>query len=290
MPSMRLVEIRIYPVKGLRGLAIRDAVVEPWGLAGDRRFMVVDRDGRYMTQRQWPRMAVIATRFVADGIELAAPGADSVVVSMPEAGGPRVDVTVWRDRVAARDAGAEAAAWLSAALATPCRLVHMPDPDRARPVDPTFAAAGDRVSFADGFPVLVTNAASLADLNARLERPVDMDRFRTNLVVDGAEPWDEDDWRQLRVGTTLFAAPKDCARCAVTTVDQATGVRSDRDEPLRTLASFRRNAGGRIIFGQNLIPRTLGRIAVGQDVEPVTRESGRRRCDASEGASHGRFG
>jgi uncharacterized protein YcbX len=266
---MRLVEIRIYPVKGLRGLSVCDAEVEPWGLAGDRRFMVVDRDGRYLTQRQLPRMAVIATRFVAGGIELAAPGADRIVVAVPEAAGPRVDVTIWRDRVAARDAGDEAAAWLSAMIATPCRLVHMPDPDMARPVDPAFAAAQDRVSFADGFPVLVTNAASLADLNARLEQPVGMDRFRTNLLVDGAEPWAEDDWRRLRVGTTVFSGPKDCARCAVTTVDQDTGVRSDRDEPLRTLAGFRRRAGGRIIFGRNLIPRRLGRIALGQEVEPL---------------------
>jgi uncharacterized protein YcbX len=281
---MRVVEIRIYPVKGLRGLSVGDALVEPWGLAGDRRFMVVDRDGRYLTQRQLPRMALIETGFVAGGIELSAPGADRIAVATPDKGGPRTQVAIWRDRVAARDAGAEAAAWLSVVLATPCRLVHMPDPDKARPVDPGFAAAEDRVSFADGFPVLVTNAASLADLNVRLERPVDMDRFRTNLVVDGAEPWDEDDWRRLRVGATFFAAPKDCARCAVTTVDQATGVRSDRDEPLRTLASFRRKAGGRIIFGQNLIPRTLGRIAVGQDVEPLAPQSVRGRCDASEGA------
>ena len=122
------------------------------------------------------------------------------------------------------------------------------------------------MSFADGFPLLVTNDASLADLNARLPVPVGMDRFRTSVAVEGAEPWAEDGWAWLQIGTVLFAGTKDCARCAVTTVDQDTGVRSEDTEPLRTLARFRRKAGGRIIFGQNLIPRGLGRIAVGDAV------------------------
>ena len=175
---------------------------------------------------------------------------------------------MWRDRVAARDAGAEAAAWLSAALGRACRLVHMADPAEARRVDPDYADAEDRVSFADGFPVLVTNAASLADLNARLAVPVSMDRFRTNIAVSGAEAWAEDGWQQVRIGAVPFAGPKDCARCAVTTVDQDTGERSPENEPVRTLAQFRRKAGGRIIFGQNLIPRGTGRIAVGDTVRP----------------------
>ena len=123
------------------------------------------------------------------------------------------------------------------------------------------------MSFADGFPLLVTTQASLDDLNTRLASPVTMDRFRTNLLVGGAEPWAEDEWQDLRVGETRFAGVKDCARCAVTTVDQGSGVRSEDNEPLRTLARFRRKAGGRIIFGQNLVPRRLGRIARGDRVE-----------------------
>lgn len=264
---MRVLEIRIYPVKGLRGRSVPSADVEPWGLAGDRRFMVVDPSGRFRTQRELPRMAVVEADLVEGGVELFATQAGRVAVRKPDADAPAITVSIFGDTaVPARDAGDEAAAWLSAALHVPCRLVHLAEPATSRPVDPDFAEAGDHVSFADGFPLLVTNAASLQDLNARLSSPVSMDRFRTNVAVDGAQAWAEDSWSRLRIGGAVFAGPKDCARCAVPTVDQDAGERSPDNEPIRTLAAFRRKAGGRIIFGQNLIPRALGRIAVGDDV------------------------
>ncbi len=264
---MRVAEIRIYPVKGLRGFAVDEAIVEPWGLAGDRRFMVVDPASRFMTQREWPAMAVVASRFVPGGLALSTVSDQEIRIQVPGATQPRLEVTIWKNRVPAVDCGPEAAAWLSDVLGTSCRLVHMSEPATARPADPDFATPDDHVSFADGFPLLVTTQASLDDLNARLDRPVTMDRFRTNLLVEGAEPWAEDDWQDFRVGNVRFAGVKDCARCAVTTVDQDSGVRSEDNEPLRTLARFRRKAGGRIIFGQNLIPRRLGRIARGDRVE-----------------------
>ena len=264
---MRVTEIKIYPVKGLRGHAVAEAVVEPWGLAGDRRFMVVDEAGRFRTQRELPAMAVVDAAVAPGGLVLTAEGAAPLAVAIPGPGAEACDVTVWRDRVAARDAGPDAAAWLSRVLGVPCRLVHLADPANGRPVDPDYGDAADRVSFADGFPLLVTNTASLDDLNGRLAAPVAMDRFRTNVVVSGAEPWAEDGWQDLRIGGIAFAGTKDCARCAVTTVDQDTGRKSPENEPIRTLARFRRKAGGRIIFGQNLIPRGLGRIAVGDAVE-----------------------
>ena len=177
-----------------------------------------------------------------------------------------MSVTVWKSAVAARDAGDEAAAWLGAAVGTACRLVHMADPASDRPVDPAFSAPGDSVSFADGFPLLVTNDASLRDLNGLLSQPVSMDAFRTNVAVEGAAPWAEDGWARLSIGAVPFDGAKDCARCAVTTVDQNTGARSAENEPLLTLSLFRRRARGRIIFGQNLIPRGPGRIAVGDPV------------------------
>lgn len=264
---MRVSEIRIYPVKGLRGHAVAEAVVEPWGLAGDRRFMVVDEAGRFRTQRELPAMAVVEAAFAPGGLVLSAGRAAPLAVATPGDGAEARDVTVWRDRVAARDAGPEAAAWLSSVLGVPCRLVHLADPANGRPVDPDYGDATDRVSFADGFPLLVTNTASLDDLNGRLPAAVSMDRFRTNVAVSGAEPWAEDGWQDLRIGDVPFAGPKDCARCAVTTVDQDTGRKSPENEPIRSLARFRRKAAGRIIFGQNLVPRGLGRIAVG---DPVT--------------------
>ena len=265
---LEIAEIRIYPVKGLRGISLDQAVVEPWGLEHDRRWMVIDAQGKFVTQRQIPAMAVVGAELLPDGLRLTAPGRDPLGIAIPGADAETLAVIVWDDDVAARAAGPGADRWISQALGTACRLVHMSDPALARPVDPDFADASDRVSFADGFPLLVTNVASLDDLNGRLPRRASMDRFRSNLVVRGAEPWDEDAWRHLRVGAIQFDAVKDCARCAVPTVDQETGVKDEDAEPMRTLARFRRKAQGRIIFGQNLIPRGVGTLRVGDPVHP----------------------
>ena len=172
---MRLAEIRIYPVKGLKGVTVEAATVEPWGLEGDRRFMLTDPDGRFLTQREHPRMAIIAATSSASGLTLSVAGQEPIAVAFPSPDGPRTSVTVWRDTVSARDCGDQAGSWLSSALGAPVRLVHMPDPARARPVDPDFSDPGDVVTFADGFPLLVTNRASLDDLEGRLGRAVGMD-------------------------------------------------------------------------------------------------------------------
>lgn len=262
---MRLADIRTYPVKGLKGLSVSSADVEPWGLAGDRRWMVVDERGRFLSQRELPALARIRATPTGGGLRLSGDGRDDLLLAapLPDAA---VEVTVWRDRLRASAAGPEADAWLEGALGRPCRLVHMADPESARPVDPEYGGPGDRVSFADGFPLLLTTTASLADLADRAGFALSMDRFRTNLVIEGAEPWAEDGWSEIRVGEAVFALVKPCARCAVTTVDQDTGERHPRTEPLRTLAAFRRNARGQPIFGQNLIPRALGTIRVGDRV------------------------
>lgn len=270
---MRLDAITIYPVKSLRGVAVHEAVVEPWGLAGDRRWMVVDEQGRYLTQRDLPGMARIAAAPDGDGgVVLSAPDdrAGELRAPKPDADGPTLEVVVWRDRVRAQSAGRDADAWLSDALGRACRLVHMGDPAAARPVDPTYAGPTDRVSFADGFPLLGVSAASLDDLNARMAQPVPMARFRPNLVVSGGAPWTEDGWRLLRVGGAegvAFRAVKPCARCVIVATDQETGARARDREPLRTLAGFRRDGRGKVLFGQNLVPDGTGRIAVGDGVE-----------------------
>ena len=173
---------------------------------------------------------------------------------MPAAEGPAVLVQVWQDRVAARDAGDAAAAWLTDALGTPCRLVHLADP-AARPLPAGHAAApGEAVSFADGFPLLLANTASLDAVNARLAAPVPMLRFRPNLVVSGAAPWAEDSWRRIRIGDVVLRVAKPCERCIMTTIDPQTATRPHGNDPLRTMARFRRDTSGRILFGQNLVP------------------------------------
>ncbi len=265
---LTVAEIRIYPVKAMRGVSVPSADVEPWGLGGDRRWMVVDAAGRFLTQRELPKMAIVRAALDAHGLELSAGGLGVLSVPMPSPGADTVETTIFKDRVRAVRADPSADVWLTRALGVACHLVFLADPAIARPVDPAYASPDDRVSFADGFPLLLTATASLADLNRRLAEAVPMDRFRPNVVVGGpGAAWGEDHWHRLRIGAVAFSAPKDCARCAVPTVDQDTGVKAESNEPLRTLGRFRRQADGRITFGQNLIPASRGRIAVGDIVE-----------------------
>lgn len=259
--------LHIYPVKSLRGLTPMEAVVEPWGLSGDRRWMVVDGAGRFITQRERPELARVDCEPMPDGgVRLGGPGCEALTVPLPVSG-MTVQVRVWDDKVEAVPAGDAAGAWLSAYLGTEAALVHLDDPARRRPADPDYVLPGETVSFADGFPLLVTTTSSLDDLNARIARgdrpgegPVPMDRFRPNAVIDGTAPWAEDGWRRIRIGEVTFRVVKPCGRCVVTTTDQRTGARGR--EPLRTLAGFRRS-GGRLVFGQNLVPEHSGTLRVG---------------------------
>jgi uncharacterized protein YcbX len=257
--------INVYPVKGMAGGQADEALVEPWGLLDDRRWMIVDASGRFLTQRTLPRMATIRATITPGGVSLSLPRAGRIDVPTPGAGAAYLPVLVWRDTLAASLAGDAAHAWVSVAIGQPCRLVHMHDTS-ARPINPAHGRPGETTSLADAYPVLLTSLASLADLNARLAHPIPIDRFRGNIVVDGAPPWAEDTWRRIRIGGATFRVAKPCDRCIVTTIDQATGERPDRAEPLRTLGTFRHDARG-LMFGQNLIPETLGRIAVGDAVE-----------------------
>jgi uncharacterized protein YcbX len=266
---MRVAGLHVYPIKGCYRVEVDAADVEPWGLAGDRRWLVVDRDGRFLSQRELPALTQIRPVPAGPGrLVLRTPGCDADLDVAAPADGERVDVAIWRSRVKAARVGATADAWLSAALARDVRLVYLDDPTQ-RPVNPEHGRAGDRVSFADGYPLLLANAASLDALNAWLDEPVPMTRFRPNLVVDGAPAWVEDHWvgRRLRIGPVEFRVPKPCDRCVVTTTDQETGERGR--EPLRALGRYRRFPDG-LMFAINLIPDGTGRIAVGDPVVPVT--------------------
>lgn len=274
--------IFLYPIKSCRGLSLSAAQVEPRGLRADRRYMIVDEAGRFLTQRELPRLALLqpvprtaagqtqeqaAQAGLPHGLLLTAPGRDPLPLPgalRPGDGAPR-DVVVWEDRCAAVDAGDAAAAWLGGALGRPCRLVYLPDESR-RPVDPDYGDPQDQVSFADGFPLLLVSEESLADLNARLPPavgPLGMERFRPNLVVRGCAPFAEDGWSRLRIGVVALAGVKPCARCVLTTIDPATAQQGV--EPLRTLSGYRRQ-GGKVLFGQNLIPRALGWLRCGDAV------------------------
>jgi uncharacterized protein YcbX len=285
-PPPRLSALHVYPVKGVRALSTASAVVEPWGLAGDRRWMLVDGEGRFVSQRERAVLALVeAEPLPGGGVRLTAPGVPGMPAPLT-AEPPRgtalrhADVRLWRDKVPAVLDGSradETAAWFDALFAAepggagsgprgPFSLVHMADPAVSRPVDPEFGLPGEVVSFADGFPLLLTTTASLAALNELIaegvraaEGPLPMDRFRPNAVVDGTAPWAEDGWRRVRIGEVVFRVAKPCGRCVVTTTDQFTARRGK--EPLRTLGRHRA-VGGKLIFGQNLVPESTGTLRV----------------------------
>ncbi|UXI69395.1 MOSC domain-containing protein [Tahibacter amnicola] len=258
-----LSELHLYPVKSCAPLPSASATVEKRGLIHDRRWMIVDADGKFVTGRQHARLPLLQAEPVAGGLRMSAPGMPPVTVAEP-ADGARCAVNVWRDSIDAVAADSTASEWVSRFLGQPARLVFM-DAAARRPVDPTYAQAEDEVSFADGFPVLLISQAALDHLNARLATPISILRFRPNLVVDGTAPHAEDQWRRVRIGEVEFDVVKPCTRCVFTTVDPARGERDPSGEPLRTLTTYRRSPSG-VTFGQNLIPRGSGVIHRGDAV------------------------
>lgn len=260
----RLSALHVFPVKSCAPLSPSKAVVEPRGLVGDRRWMVVDGDGQFMTARKWPRMTLVGATLRDDVLHVEAPGMPPIAVHPHAQRSARRDVAVWGSTVSARLAEPAADAWISAFLGRPAAFVMMDD-DASRAVDPDYARDGDEVGFADGFPLLLISQASLDGLNARLEAPVPMLRFRPNLVVAGTPAHAEDGWRRIRVGAVEFDVVKPCTRCVLTTVDFERGEFDARGEPLRTLLTYRRGPSG-VTFGQNLIPRGAGTLRVGDAV------------------------
>ena len=256
--------LRIYPVKGLGAIELQQAEVTPRGLRHDRRFMVVDPAGEFFTQRDFPRMATVWTEIEDGALRLAAPDAGEVELEAEPSSGAPMAVRVWNSRgVAAIAPSPEADAWLTDYLGKPCRLVYMPDHSR-RPTNPAYG--GEHiVSFADGYPFLVTNEASLEDLNSRLSRPVPMNRFRPNIVVSGAAAYAEDGWTTLHVGAARFLITKPCGRCQVTTTDQTTGEVMG-PEPLSVLTAYRDDKDFGARFGMNAVAESLGTIRVGDAV------------------------
>ena len=259
--------LHIYPVKSLGGIALNSSPCTARGLRYDRRFLVVDGNGKFFTQRELPKMATVWVD-IEDGGEgmltLAAPDLDSVIFPLQPSPAPTFKVTVWSSIVDAHEVSADADRFLSDYLGTACRLVYMPD-SAERKVNPAFAPKGEIVSFADGYPFLLISEESLADLNSRMTRPLPMNRFRPNLVVKGCAPYAEDTWKEIRIGTASFRIVKPCMRCQITTTDQATGDVLG-PEPLQTLARYRNSPDG-VMFGQNLLPVQLGSVGVGDAVE-----------------------
>jgi uncharacterized protein YcbX len=260
--NLRLTALNIYPIKSTHGIALADSEVDGFGLRYDRRWMVVDGTGQFLSQRSHARLALVVPSIQGDQLRVDAPRMPTLELPLHPSPTVTTRVAVWDDVCSASWVGESAAEWFSDFLGCECGLVHMAE-GTVRPADPRFAPAGSRVSFADGFPFLLISEESLADLNGRVAEPLPMNRFRPNLVVAGGAPYDEDRWTQLEIGGIRLRVVKPCGRCVVTTTDQATGERGK--EPLRTLATYRKH-DGEVMFGQNVVHEGRGQLRVGDPV------------------------
>jgi len=268
---MYLSEINIYPIKSLKGIALKNSLVEERGLRFDRRWMLADEKNKFLTQREFPKMATINVEILETGLRVSHENNKKKISFAPNTN-ETATVKIWSGRCRAKIYESETNEWFSDILQTNCKLALMPEETR-RKVNYFYAVhKDDTVSFADGYPFLLIGENSLADLNAKLETPVPMNRFRPNFVVSDAEGFAEDGWKKIKIGNVIFHVVKPCGRCVITTIEQETGVFGGK-EPLKTLASYRipkRSVKKKILFGQNLIAENAGGILkLGDKVEVI---------------------
>lgn len=261
---MLLSEIWIYPIKSLGGIRVTEAYVEDKGLKYDRRWMVVDENGKFLTQRLNPGMAMLNVAFHQEGLVLSHQfnTEDQILVPFEPVSNKRLQVRVWDDVVLARSVCDQADQWLTGQLGKNVRIVEM-TAYTERKMNPEYADPGAMVSFADDFPYLLISEASLHDLNSKLEEPVEMKRFRPNFVVSGTRAFKEDSWKNIKIGNLVFKVAKPCERCVLINVDPKTGIKGR--EPLKTLSTYRK-VGKEILFGQNLIGLQRGTVREGDPI------------------------
>ncbi|SFA46680.1 hypothetical protein SAMN04488511_10639 [Pedobacter suwonensis] len=268
MNQFFLSEINIYPIKSLGGLSLQEAKLEEKGLQYDRRWMLVDEKGMFITQRKHAELALLQVN-ICNGKLIVShktlPGL-STSFSMDEDTGEQISVEIWNDMVNAIEVNKIVSDWFSDFLKFKVRLVKMPLTEK-RLVDRDYAQNNEVVSFADGYPCLLIGQSSLNELNGKLPEPVLMDRFRPNFVFTGGEAHVEDSFKDFFIGEVLFSAVKPCSRCILITIDQQTGFKGQ--EPLKTLASYRK-IGNKIMFGQNLLHQQTGTICVGDEIKVVS--------------------
>ncbi len=248
-----------YPVKSLSGIKVTSMALDEKGPLFDRRFMLVNEQGKFITQRQSPALTLLSVLDQGDAYRISTAN-DKASVLIPKQGQTQKkrSVTIWQDTLSLYDQGARAAAFFSTYLGFPVRLVYQAR-DCHRPIDTHYDHLNREVSLADGFPVLLINEASLAVVNVRSGLSLEIERFRPNMVVQGAEAFAENTWQTIKVGDVLFDVVKPCSRCVIPTIDRKTAEK----QPVawQALKAACQGADGRIYFGQNLIPRELGTVA-----------------------------
>ena len=269
---LKLSEIYIYPIKSLGGIRLQTTNITTRGLENDHRFMLVDGNGRFLSQREHPQLAIFNTEIKENFLKITnkKTSQNLTINRTPNAELSLLSVTIWDDETSAIEVSTEASNWFTEALSTPTRLVYMPE-ESQRKTDAQYSLTGEEItSFSDGYPILIIGQSSLNDLNSRLENPVNINRFRPNFVFTNGEPFEEDAWHEFTVGNVRFFGVKPCARCIMTTIDQETGEKKGK-EPLLTLNKYRK-VGNKILFGQNVLISQLGTVSVGDDVTILSRK------------------
>lgn len=265
VPDPVLSGLFVYPVKSLAGIEVSSWQVNAKGLLHDRKWMLIDRDQQFLSQRKIPKMALIKTELTAQQLILSTACSGSVSLPINPSDGACITSYIWNDVCVAKSTSSEVSQWLSDFLGIQCQLVYQADAV-FRPVDKRYAKHSDHINFADGFPFLIVSEPSLHALNQELERALEIQRFRPNLVVAQCAPYAEDSWRKISINQINFRLPKPCSRCVIPAIDPATA--SIGKEPLRTLNRLRK-WNNRVYFGQNALHDNTGTLAVGNTVRIV---------------------
>ncbi|WP_263322147.1 MOSC domain-containing protein [Endozoicomonas sp. Mp262] len=262
MSSAFLSKINVFPVKSTAGVKLVSSWVEKIGLSFDRRFLVILWDGSMVTARKYPQLLKVSSVFRHNGLVLSYPGQPSLMLKYADFSMDLAEAGVWSDRFTAYSTHLAAGEWFARIIGQPASLLYLGDESNR-----TGSKAGVKVSFADGFPLLVISEASLNELNHWSPVRHTMAQFRANLVVSGVSAFAEDRWQRFRIGGVVFDVVEPCSRCILTTVDPSTGKSNGLKEPLVTLAKFRKGRNGKVHFGQNLIPQNEGVIREGDVIE-----------------------
>lgn len=268
MPQLTLSQINIYPIKSCAGISLSSSKVEQMGLEFDRRFVLTQTNGTFITARTDSTLCLVQTEVTATGLRLNAPGMPELIIKYAEFSEKYQTVKVWEDDINGQYCDPIYDHWFSQFLGKPCKLVFFGEQSKRR-----VKNSDSEVSFADGYPFLVISQQSLNDLNSRLATPVTMSQFRPNLVIDNCAPFEEDNWKKIRIGEVEFEIMKSCSRCIFTTVDPITGEKNPQLEPLSTLQKYRKDKKGDVLFGQNLIALNSGNLSLNDEVVVTERQT-----------------
>jgi uncharacterized protein YcbX/ferredoxin len=263
--SPSLQSLHIYPIKSAAGISLSTSWVDDLGLSLDRRFVITDKNGQFITARTEPTLCLIKVNLSAQGLILTAPDMPALHLLYQELSPIYKKVTVWQDEIQAQYGHENFDLWFSQFLKKPCQLLYF-----GKKSQRLVSKSHKKIAFADGYPLLLTSQASLDDLNNRLTQQsipaITMKQFRPNIVANLCDAYAEDTWQHIRIGEVEFEVTKPCSRCIFTTVNPNNAENHPQQEPLTTLINYRQVASGDVMFGQNLIALNQGSIQQGDEI------------------------